>query len=132
MTLVDTSAFFALLNSEDPSHRQAGKIWNSLLDSATPLFTSNYIVLESSALLQNRIGFEAVQTFVSDLLPLVEVQYIDPETHSQALSSFLAARRRKLSLVDCSSFALIRSIGAKSAFAFDRHFRDEGFHLSMP
>jgi predicted nucleic acid-binding protein len=79
--------------------------------------------------LQNRIGLEAVETFVNELLPVAETYAIDAELHAQAIAALLAARRRKLSLVDCSSFLLLRSLGAKAAFAFDRHFREQGFAL---
>ncbi len=129
MTFIDTSAFYALLDATDPNHKQATRLWDSLLNRAEPLCTSNYVVIESCALLQNRIGLEAVETFVNDLLPVTETYAIDAELHSQAIAALLAARRRKLSLVDCSSFLLLRSLGAKSAFAFDRHFREQGFPL---
>jgi predicted nucleic acid-binding protein len=43
------------------------------------------------------------------------------------VAALLAARRRKLSLVDCASFTVMRQAGARLAFAFDRHFTEEAF-----
>ncbi len=39
----------------------------------------------------------------------------------------MAANRRKLSPVDCVSFAVMRERRIREAFAFDQHVRGEGF-----
>ena len=46
-----------------------------------------------------------------------------------AMEMILAASRKKLSLVDCSSFLVMREVGVREAFCFDRHFREQGFHV---
>ena len=43
------------------------------------------------------------------------------------MSAFIAAGRRGLSLVDLSSIETMRRLGIRSAFTFDRHFRQYGF-----
>jgi predicted nucleic acid-binding protein len=40
-----------------------------------------------------------------------------------------AANRRSLSLVDCVSFVVMRQLAIRDAFAFDRHFEEQGFTL---
>ncbi|MDF1537076.1 MAG: VapC toxin family PIN domain ribonuclease, partial [bacterium] len=89
--------------------------------------TTNYVLLECSALIQHRLGFVAVRGIKEDMLGLVNIHWIDPETHRAAVSAFLAASRRKLSLVDCASFEVMRTLGIKLAFAFDSHFKEQGF-----
>jgi predicted nucleic acid-binding protein len=59
----------------------------------------------------------------------MEIVWVDEATHSLAVTALLAAQRRKLSLVDCASFAVMRMRGAQVAFAFDRHFAVEGFRF---
>jgi predicted nucleic acid-binding protein len=61
------------------------------------------------------------------LLPALETQWIDKPIHTLATVALLAAARRKLSLVDCSSFAMMRQTGTRIAFAFDQHLDEEGF-----
>ena len=46
-----------------------------------------------------------------------------------AQNALLAADRRKVSLVDRSSFHIMRSRMVRTAFAFDPHFRDQGFEV---
>jgi predicted nucleic acid-binding protein len=39
------------------------------------------------------------------------------------------AHRRGLSLVDCTSFAIVRRQAITRAFHFDRHFQEQGFEF---
>jgi predicted nucleic acid-binding protein len=91
------------------------------------LVTSNYVVLETCALLQRRLGFQAVRAFWDDVVPMLRVQWVNERQHELGMAVMLGANRRKLSLVDCVSFCLMREAGIAEAFAFDRHFSEEGF-----
>ena len=127
MTFVDTSAIYAVLDRNDANHEAAKTCWFALLDSNDPLFTTNYVVVESCALAQSRLGLDAVRSIQEELLPIMEIVWVDEATHSLAMAALLAAQRRKLSLVDCVSFAVLRGRGLQVAFAFDQHFAEERF-----
>ncbi len=127
MIFVDTSAIYALLDREDRDHPKARAQWAKMLKSGTPLLTTNYVVLEVCALAQHRLGLDAVRAVQDDILPAIEVRWLDESIHTLAMTALLAARRRKLSLVDCSSFLAMRQAGSRTAFAFDKHFAEEGF-----
>jgi predicted nucleic acid-binding protein len=126
---IDTSAFFALLDKDDIHHLSAKKTWPELLQGDNSLVTSNYILVECFALIQSRLGLKAVRDFQDDLLPLIQVEYIDPDLHRSGISALLAASRRNLSLVDCISFEVMRALGIKAVFTFDPHFREQGFSV---
>ena len=126
---IDTTAFYAILDRDDANHRSAGQIWRHLLDEQESLVTHNYILLESAAIIQNHLGMEAVRTFLSDVFPMLSVVWIDSEIHFRAQSAFLVNNRRKLSLTDCVSFEVMRDSGIRTAFAFDRHFTEQGFTI---
>ncbi|MBP2682982.1 MAG: PilT protein domain protein [Deltaproteobacteria bacterium] len=127
MIFVDTSAFYALLDGDDAEHSRALKSWEGNPPGEGDLATTNYVVLESMALLQSRLGMHAVRVFHDAVLPLVRIEWIDEGVHAQAVSAFIAADRRGLSVVDLSSFETMRRLGIRSAFTFDRHFRQYGF-----
>ena len=127
MIFVDTSAFYALLDGDDGEHSRALKLWEGEPPGEGSLVTTNYVVLESMALLQSRLGMPAVRIFHDAILPVVRMEWIDEVIHAQAVSAFIATDRRGLSLVDLSSFATMRRLGIRSAFTFDRHFRQYGF-----
>ena len=46
------------------------------------------------------------------------------EDHDKAL---LTADRRHLSIVDCTSFEIMRKQGIEKVFCFDKHFKEQGF-----
>jgi uncharacterized protein len=85
------------------------------------------VELGSFALIQNRLGLGAVRDFQQDILPLIRIEYVEPELHRSGVSSLLAASRRNLSLVDCVSFEIMCVLGIKTVFSFDPHFREQGF-----
>lgn len=126
---IDTSAFYALLDKDDSNHSKARKAWPALIKADNILVTTNYVLIESYALLQQRLGLDAIRDFQEDLVPLINIEFINAELHRAAISVLLTASRRDLSLVDCASFELMRSLGIKTAFAFDPHFREQGFVL---
>lgn len=126
---VDTSAFYAVLDADDRHHRQARQSWISLLEDEANLFTSNYILVETCALLQHRLGLEAVRVFHGDILPVLNLIWVDEEIHRAAWSALLTAGRRRLSLVDCVSFEVMRQAGIATAFTLDAHFGEQGFSI---
>ncbi|MDO8836495.1 MAG: PIN domain-containing protein [Vicinamibacterales bacterium] len=124
---VDTSALLALLDAADAHHGAAVEAWTQLALQATTLVTTSYVVVETTAVVQHRLGMEAVRALTGDILPLLEVSYVDAEVHNAATAALLAAGRRRLSLVDCASFQIMRRLRVETAFAFDRHFAEQGF-----
>ncbi len=126
---LDTSALYALLDRDDKNHAAAAETWKSLSARNEDLVTSNYVLLEAFALLQNRLGLTAVRILQQNFSPLLRILWIGEETHGLAVASLLTARRRKLSLVDCVSFEAMRRSGVAGAFTFDRHFAEQGFEV---
>ena len=124
---IDTSAFYALLDRDDENHLKAKNLWRGILEHRDMLMTSNYVLVETFALLQHRLGTEAVRGFQDDIVPVVHIEFVTLELHRSGVSAFLAASRRNLSLVDCVSFEVMRALGVKKVFAFDAHFREQGF-----
>jgi predicted nucleic acid-binding protein len=126
---IDTSAFYALLDRDDENHRRAKDLWTHLLKNENTLLTSNYVLVEAFALIQHRLGVEAVRGFQNDILPLVNVEFVAAELHRSGMNALLSASRRNLSLVDCVSFEILRTLEIRTAFAFDPHFKEQGFHI---
>lgn len=126
---VDTSGLLAVLNRNDERHGEAAVAWQRLLTEDASLVTSSYVLVESFALCQNRLGVEAVQLLQRDAVPLLEVVWVDGIVHSAAVSALLTAGRRQLTLVDCASFEIMRRTDLTHAFAYDAHFAEQGFVL---
>jgi predicted nucleic acid-binding protein len=129
---IDTSALIALLDADDPAHGACRESWRHAVTEAEGLVTTDYVVLETIAVTQRRWGFAAVRTIVSEFLPLIEILPVSTEIRATALDALLAASRRRLSLVDCVSFTVMRRRGIHEYLGLDRHFDEQGFERYAP
>jgi predicted nucleic acid-binding protein len=123
---LDTSGY-AVFDRDDAHHPRAKTAWAEWLREGAILLTNNYVLLETTALLQQRIGVAAVRALYEAVTPLLQVDWVSEEQHRAGLEAVLAAARKKLSLVDCVSFQAMRNGGVRTAFCFDAHFREQGF-----
>ncbi len=129
MIFVDTAAFYALIDDRDPSHARAVAALSLLEAAEEELVTHEYVVVEATALIQRRLGLGALRRFVDDLLPVVEVAWVDEALHVEAREALLAAGRKNVSLVDWTSFLVMRRHGIRRAFTFDPDFGAESFEV---
>lgn len=129
---VDTSAFLSFLNQDDADFEVAQQIWSILAQRRAALVTTSYVLVETFALLQNRLGMAAVHDFHYLLVPLLHVVWVDEQLYQTSVAAVLAANRRRLSLVDCVSFAVCWQRNIQQVFAFDHHFTEQGFTCLRP
>ena len=127
MVFVDTSALYAVLDADDDQHGRAEAEWRRLVRGSSSLLTTSYVLVETTALVQHRLGMEAVGALEQEIRPVLQVEWVDEALHANGMASMLAAGRRGLSLVDCVSFAVMARAGLRQAFAFDDHFAERGF-----
>ena len=123
----DTSFFIALLDDGDDMHADAVVRWRRVAEELLSVVTSNYVVVESCAVLQRHIGVFAVRRLVRQVLDPVVVHWVTKEEHERATEALLVADRRQLSIVDCTSFEVMRRLAVRECLAFDRHFEEQGF-----
>jgi predicted nucleic acid-binding protein len=126
---VDTSAFIALAREDDPNHQRAAAIWQSLGRRREDVFTTNYVIVETVALVHHRYGVSAVRDFVRGIALAVDIEWVAESEHLQAIQLLLGGGRRGPSIVDLVSFLVMQRKRIKEAFAFDQHFTDQGFAL---
>lgn len=123
----DTSGLFAALVLNDVNHEAAKATLTRLLDLGAELHVTSYTLLETLALLQARVGFEAATSFERDLRPLLHLTWVDDSLHSRAFQRLELRRRRGLSLVDCAAFVAMEDLRLAQAFTYDEDFELEGF-----
>lgn len=124
---VDTSALLAVLDGDDAMHPPAKNTWSRCLNDRQKLLTTNYVIVETAALVQSRFGMSAARVFHEAIVPMLQIEWIAQPMHTTAVSALLTANRRNLSLVDCVSFETMRRLGLTEAFTVDRHFAEQGF-----
>ena len=127
----DTSALYALVDAGDRFHAAAAEAFRGLSPDNDLLICSSYVVLETLALIQTRIGMRAVRKWKTEFQPILEIVWVDRQLHEEALTALVAANKPTISLTDWTSFLIMRGRGIEIAFSFDRHFAQQGFRL-MP
>lgn len=119
---VDSGAFYALADENDKHHKRA-KAYYSSNYVTNPFITSEYVVVESWNLIHHKMGQAAAKNFWktirTNIFPLHRITALDLERAWEISNKY---RDQDLSLVDCTSFALMERLGLAEAFAFDIHF----------
>ncbi len=129
---VDTSAFFAFLCASDSGHDHAAGLFARAEAEQWNLHTTSFVVHETSALVQHRLGWEALDYWLDDILPKCQVTWVDEHLARLGMARWQQARSRNLSLTDCVSFAFMKESRLSEALAFDAQFGRHGFACPGP
>ncbi|MFQ5840489.1 MAG: type II toxin-antitoxin system VapC family toxin [Candidatus Methylomirabilales bacterium] len=129
---VDTSGLYTLLVSTEERHAEVLRAFRRLLERGRTLRTTSYVIVETVALLQHRIGLPPVRDFIEHLVPLLSIEWVSEALHRRGVERLVREDRRHLSLVDCVSLEFIRSRGLRDALTLDTHFAEEGCRLLPP
>jgi predicted nucleic acid-binding protein len=135
MTLfVDTSIWYAAADSSDRSNARA----KAILRSGGSLVTSDHVLVETWTLLHHKLRRNAAERFWDGLrggVAIIEaVGLADLEVAWEIGSSW---RDQDFSIVDRTSFAVMRRLGIDHVASLDEHFsvfrfgakRRQSFHL---
>jgi len=116
---VDTSVWYAAVAFSETQNSRAREI----LKSDDTLYTTDHVLVETWALIRNRIHHKAAEQFwegIRDGVTVIEpVGLADLEIAWQIGLSF---GDQDFSLVDRTSFAVMRRLGIERAASFDNHF----------
>ena len=124
---VDTSAFMTFLDEDDPRRAECRTAWERGAIEGEGFVTTDYVFLETVSVAQRRWGLEAVRTLVDEFFPLVHVEPVTEDDRNTSVLALLAAGRRRLSLVDCMSFTVMRRMRVRDYLGLDPHFEAQGF-----
>ena len=123
--LIDTSAIFAIISPLDRFHDRAAATYGNLLDQGDRLYITSYIIVETAALVQRRLGFETLRTFIQSIQGIIDILWIDRVSHEEAWRRMMERGGTRISLVDWSTIVVAEQTRA-AIFAFDQDFASQG------
>jgi predicted nucleic acid-binding protein len=126
-TFIDTSALLAVLKDADPDHDTAVAGLEAAIRERDA-FTHNYVAIEAEQLVRRRLGAAAARRLLEEILPAIETIWVDQHVHEEAVAA-VAGKGRAASLVDETSFLVMRNAGVVTALAFDADFERAGYRL---
>ena len=125
--LVDTSAYFALLDADDANHAQARTISARLIAEGWRLLTTSFVLAETHALLLNRLSQQIATRFLRDMEHSpTTIVWVTPRDVQRARAIIYQYTDKDFSLTDAASFAVMERLRIPAAFTFDRHFAQYG------
>jgi predicted nucleic acid-binding protein len=128
--LVDTSAFLALLDADDPRQDSVRAAFAEHPDD--DLVTHGYIVAESIAVAGRRLGIDSVISLLDDVLPAVAPLPVDSDAHATAQARYRASLPSGVSFVDQVSFVVIEREAIDTAIVLDSDFVRPGLTVIPP
>lgn len=127
---VDTGAFIALTNADDEHHSAAVSFYREARESGARFFTTNLVLCETMNYLKIRVSQAVAVRFWESLKKSghITIFPVSPSLEEAAFAIFKHYADKGFSFTDCTSFAVMKSLKLRNAFAFDRHFEQmEGF-----
>lgn len=129
---VDTGAWIAVAVRTDGLHRSAAEALRRLVASRHLLVTSDYVLSETLTRIRYDSGHAIAMQFLHTFDAAVEagttvLVRVDDGVFAEARTTFESYEDQDFSFVDCTSFALAKSLDIDTVFAFDHHFSVMGF-----
>ena len=132
---VDSWAWIALADDDDPQHLQALGVLHGLRAEGARLATTNVVIYESWENLRRRFGLAAALRFyhyVGDIgTKPGTLDVVSVTTHDEGDAPAIARHYddQDLSMVDCLGLAVMRQLSLDTAFTGDWHFTLMGFSV---
>jgi predicted nucleic acid-binding protein len=124
---VDTSGFYAALNRRDAHHRDAARLFRRAQREQWFLFTTNFVLAESHALILVRMGRDRAWNFLQATLTgstnVIRAEEADERRARVIIGQY---QDKAFSYCDAVSFAVMERLDLQEGIAFDDHFRQYG------
>jgi len=75
------------------------------------------------------MGIETLKRFHASVRPMLRVEDVPLDVVDWAIKQAIVRGRRPLGVVDLTSFHTMHRLALTRAFAFDKHFAEEGFEV---
>ena len=128
---VDTAGWAYYLDRQDPLHPLILTLVQHAVRQKRHLVTTNYIIAELVALLSSRYHLPREQVIIAinalKTDKAVEIVHIEQSIDDEAWALLEARLDKKWSLVDASSFVVMKRFGITQALTTDHHFTQAGF-----
>ena len=128
---VNTGPYLAHFHLKDQRHQQAIEGWQWIEKQDLILVTTNHVLDELATLLASRTDYRFAAMKIREIHESsLQIERTAQNDEAQALDFFEKYADQKISFTDCISFVVMRRLGLKKCFPFDRHFLDAGFEVS--
>nr|MDO8061678.1 type II toxin-antitoxin system VapC family toxin [Candidatus Freyrarchaeum guaymaensis] len=127
---IDTGVFIAFHNMRDRNHSRAVElVKRAARGEFGILYTSDYVFDEAVTTALIRTRNPSIALSIGEMIlggpeapPFVVMLRVDEEAFKKAWELFAKYARKGLSFTDCTTIALLRSVGIEKIMSFDADF----------
>lgn len=119
--LVDSNFLVAYFNRKDSLHQKASSISKNALFNASNVYISNYVFLETSTIIAQKVSKKA-SILIGDYIlndSSFKLLHIDAYLHKVTWEIFNNINKKNVSFVDCSLLAVIQEQEIDNLLTFD-------------
>ncbi|MGE5576534.1 MAG: type II toxin-antitoxin system VapC family toxin [Syntrophothermus sp.] len=129
---VDTSAWYAIVVSEDQFHQPARDTLVELLKGGAEFFTTSFVISETYTLILRRFGNRDALTYLDfigkrEADGIIRIITVERETEKEARLLLQKYSDRSFTYVDAVSAVVALKSSMDMIFSFDKHFAILGF-----
>lgn len=128
-TFIDTSGFYAHACTDDSHHDSVADVLSRLAEQRERLVSTSYVLSETMGLIQRRLGFSVLKSFMEDVLGVVEIVWIGPAEQAAGWELMKSKPSRGLTIVDATGIVVMRRQAIRRCVALDPAFTREGFEM---
>ena len=128
---VDTSGWVALFVENDQNHKKAVSILEEIKNEKWPIYTSDYCIDETITAILAR-GSHKQSVLAGEALftsKIIKIIHVCPDYLKGSWELYQKYKDKCFSFTDVASFAIMKDLNIKKAFAFDREFIHAGIEL---
>ena len=130
MIFFDSGAWIALSVPNDRNAKAAHQVYAQTARGAHGrIVTTDFVLDEAATFVRMATDVTTAALLLRQVTsaPQVTVVWIDSQHFEDALEEFEHHGDKRWSFTDCTSFVVMRDLGIKKAFTFDRNFAQAGF-----
>ncbi len=128
---VDTSGWVGLFVANDRNHKKAVSIFDDINSSKALIYTSDYVIDETITTILAR-GNHKQSVLAGEALitsKIIKIIYVSGDYFQSTWELYQKYKDKMFSFTDVSSFVIMKNLGIRKAFAFDREFIQAGIEL---
>ena len=134
IVFADSSAYIAYYNKRDKNHNKAISFIKKIRNrdfGPVIIYTSDYVfdevitailILTKNKDLAIKIGESIKKSKITKIIK------VDEEVFQKAWETFKEYKDKLWSFTDCTSFAIMEKMNIKTAFTFNKHYKQAGFN----
>ncbi|MCL4392667.1 PIN domain-containing protein [Patescibacteria group bacterium] len=118
---IDSNIYISIINRTDPTHKEGINKMKYLVKNNFELFTSNYIIAETTTILSQRISKKIAEDFRNDIYKgNAKILITNMEIEEMTWNIFLRSTNKNIGYVDYTSIAFCKKFNIENLVTLDK------------